>query len=156
MLETKCFGDNIHYLFTSVSGTERSPTTKICHQHPKIVNNFNLPTSLSPHRLRMWVTNWRCWWPNLDVPILISLFWISKVYLLEHYMQPSLSFQSFFVKIIKIIFMVWVDSQLFSISTFILVSYIMMSLFIGGFIGQLLGGALNDRLQRYKLSIIIS
>jgi len=32
----------------------------------------------------------------------------------------------------------------------------MMSLFIGGFIGQLLGGALNDRLHRYKLSIIIS
>ena len=31
-----------------------------------------------------------------------------------------------------------------------------MSLFIGGFIGQLLGGALNDRLHRYKLSIIIS
>ena len=32
----------------------------------------------------------------------------------------------------------------------------MMSLFIGGFIGQLLGGALNDRLHRYKLSLIIS
>ena len=31
-----------------------------------------------------------------------------------------------------------------------------MSLFIGGFIGQLLGGVLNDRLHRYKLSIIIS
>ena len=32
----------------------------------------------------------------------------------------------------------------------------MMSLFIGGFTGQLLGGALNDRLHRYKLIILIS
>ena len=31
-----------------------------------------------------------------------------------------------------------------------------MSLFIGGFTGQLLGGALNDRLHRYKLIILIS
>ena len=39
---------NIHYLFTLVSGTniqKVSPTSKLCHQHPKIVTNFKSPTS---------------------------------------------------------------------------------------------------------------
>ena len=59
MLETKCVGDNIkmlvtvlailvtniHYLFILASGTDiqkMSPRSKFCHQHPKIVSNFNL------------------------------------------------------------------------------------------------------------------
>ena len=61
----KCVGDNIkvlvtrlailvtniHYLFTLASGTNIQrmlPTSKFCHQHPKIVTNFTMTlTSLS-------------------------------------------------------------------------------------------------------------
>ena len=58
MLEGKYVGDNykmlvtaltimvtnIHYIFTSASGKNIQnmlPRSKICHQHPKIVANFN-------------------------------------------------------------------------------------------------------------------
>ena len=66
MLETEFVGDNymmlvavlvilvanIHYLFTLASGTnipKMSPTSKFCHQHPKIVINVKI---------------WKCnfWW----------------------------------------------------------------------------------------------
>ena len=62
MLETKCVEDDfemlvtvlaifvtsILYLLTLVSGTniqKRSPISKFCHQHPKIVTNIKSPTS---------------------------------------------------------------------------------------------------------------
>ena len=76
MLVTKCVGDfkmlatvsvsNIHYLITLALGTKiqrMSPTSKFCHQHPKIVinhcrwpkpvlnegNRWQKQTNLSPH-----------------------------------------------------------------------------------------------------------